>query len=168
MADLLEATEDRIVRKISGVDRTFLCLTAYDRADLLRADLTKRQESRVARKQKLIENLKLAGITGEQMFTELEAFDGEYPETASEQDWITFVNDPLNEVSILVRSLNTYGPEAESIAKKTAITLTDKATLCGLSVMTRSETTAPNPQTAPTCYETTAPETSTGEKPTVS
>src|SRR5436853_399166 len=44
MADILEATEDRIVRKVLGEDRTFLILTAYDRADLLREDLEQRQK----------------------------------------------------------------------------------------------------------------------------
>jgi hypothetical protein len=174
MSDIIEATEDRIVRKVAGTDRTFLIVDAYDRAALLRDDLEQRRSARAARKLKLIENLKLAEIKGEQMYAELESFDDNDPEHVTEQDWITLVNDPMWEVAILTRSLaKTYPDEAEAIAKASRLNLADKARLCGLSVVEQrskgeaEETSDPNPSTPTTLGTYGTPATSsTGEKPT--
>ncbi len=158
MSDILEVTETKIVRPVNGVERTFTFLNAYDRAELLRSDLKRRQDARAARKAKLIENLKLAGITGEVMFSELENFDSQFPETADEQDWITLVNNPLEEVAIYAVSLaKVYNGESEAIAKEAALPLADKAKICGLTIVVRKEeaTPDPNPQT-PAVYTTPA------------
>jgi hypothetical protein len=168
--DLLEALEDRIVRKIAGKDATFVFLSARDRADLLREDLKQRKAAHKERRDEVLANLTAAGITGEQMFAELETHADNAPSTVTEQDWITFVNDPLNEQAIYSLSLKeVHGDKAEELASKARLTLGDKAKLCGLVVMT--EPAAPEGQpdpnlNPPPAYGTTGT-TSTGSTPAV-
>lgn len=153
--DLLEATQDRIIRKVSGEDRTFCYLTARERADLLRADLERRKKEHKERRQEVLDNLTAAGITGEQMFAELEHHADLAPKTVTEQDWIDFVNDVLNEQDILIASLRrVHGADAEKIAEAVNISLSDKAAICGLSVVSAKQgTTDPN-QPIPASYQT--------------
>ena len=146
--DIVTATEDHLVKKVNGGDRKFSFLCAYDRAELLRADLA-------FRKQKLIDNFKLAKIDGEPLLGELERFD-ETP--INENTWIKFVGNILNEHSILVASLaKTYPNDAEAIAKSSTITLEEKAKICGLILVDRKpegkpeDTPDPNSKT-PTPY----------------
>lgn len=167
MSDVLKVTETSITRDVAGEKRVFAFLTAYDRAELLRADLEQRQKARAEKKKNLLENLKLAGITGETMFAELENFDAQYPETVNEEDWITLVNSPLAEIDIYTKSLKAY-PEAEAIAKGARLSIEDKAKICGLSIVTRQAegTPDPNPST-PAVYGIPAQDNSTGPKPSV-
>ncbi len=167
MSDLLEATETHVDSTVDGTTRKFLFLCAYDRAEILRADLKRRQEGRDERKKKLVENLKLAGIEKEQMFAELETFDDQYPEEVTEQDWINFVNSPLNDVTILEASLaKTYPDDAPAIAKKARLTLAEKAKVCGLVVASAQPDGDADPNApAPTAvYGTPAAESSTGQE----
>lgn len=159
--DLLEATHDSIVRKVNGKDCTFRFLSAYDRAELLRADLKRRQEAWKERRQRLIDNLTLSGITGEKMFNELEHFEDQTPTSATIQDWIDFVNDNTNEVAILEASLrHNHGDAAKELSEKATVSMSDRAEICGLKV--GEEKPDPNPE-IPAAYSTPG-ETSTGSK----
>jgi hypothetical protein len=165
--DLLEATQPDVKRRIGDTDCTFKLLTAYDRAELLRADLAERQAAWKSQRAELVENLKLAEITGAQAFTELENFRESAPQSVTEQDWIDYVNDPTKEVLILAASLReTHGDKAEGLARRARLSLTEKAIICGLQIIAREqETTDPNPQTAiPSSYGTPE-QTSTGSTP---
>ena len=161
--DLLEATESEIERNVGGVLRKFVRLDSYDRAELLRADLKRRQDERPARKQKLIENLDLAGISGETKFAELEKFDDEFPTKVTDEDWFRIVNDPLCECAIYEASLKkSYTPEeAAEIAKKTTLDIADKAKLVGLPVITRKadDENPPMAPSIPPTFSTPAPTT---------
>lgn len=146
--DLIEATERSIVRKIDGRECTFSFLTAYDRATLMRGDLLRRREAwqgeRQRRRELLIENLKLAGISGEQMFAELEAFEDREPRAATERDWIAYVNALENELDIFAASLRpAHGDEAEALARRACLTLEDKARVCGLEIVDREQPAEP-------------------------
>jgi hypothetical protein len=141
LSDIIEATEDSLTLKVVGEDRTFVFLSAYDRAELLRADRKKRRDA-------LAENLKTSGISGVEYFGELQRFD---EERSTEDTWIGFVNDPEREYDIAAVSLKiTYNGEAEKIAKRVKLRLADKAKICGLVMTTREtrETTDPNLKTA--------------------
>lgn len=165
---LLEDTETKITRPVDGKDRDFVFLNAYDRAELLRADLQKRLEARAVRKQKLVDNLKLAGIGGEQMYAELEAFDEKDPVDVTDEDWVNFVNSPLTIVEFYRASLaKTYGDEAAAIAKQVMpMPVADIAKIAGLQLVTRSaDQVDENPQgpAFPATYsETPAPGIETG------
>jgi hypothetical protein len=156
--DLLEATESELKRKVGREDCTFSLLTAYDRANLLRADLEERRAAHKAQREELLANLKAAEITGAQAFEELESFRERTPQTATETDWIVFVNDPTKEMQLYAASLKpTHGDRSEELAKRARLSLIDKAAICGLSIVTPKdeETPDPNPQTAiPTSYGT--------------
>jgi hypothetical protein len=159
--DLIEATRDRVDRSVNGVACTFKFLTAYDRAELLRQDLVRRQKEWTARRDRLIENLKLSGVTGEQMFTELERFEDQTPQTATIHDWIEFVNDPMNEPTIFESSLrHKHGEDAKQLAKDAVIPLDLKAEICGLQLRgdEPKEKETPDPNQVPAAYSTT-PET---------
>jgi hypothetical protein len=157
--DLLEATSAELKRKVGDVECTFKQLTAYDRAELLRADLLERQAAWKAQRAELVANLKESGIDGEQMFAELETFRERCPYRATELDWINFCNDPTKEVPIFAASLHdAHGAHAEELARKARITLNDKAQICGLSVETKKDDLDPNPMApTPTAYGTTGP-----------
>jgi hypothetical protein len=145
--DLLEATSAELKRKVGDVECTFKQLTAYDRAELLRADLLERQAAWKAQRAELVANLKESGIDGEQMFAELETFRERCPYRATELD------------SIFAASLHdAHGAHAEELARKARITLNDKAQICGLSVETKKDDLDPNPMApTPTAYGTTGP-----------
>jgi hypothetical protein len=161
--DLLEATSAELKRKVGDVECTFKQLTAYDRAELLRADLLERQAAWKAQRAELVANLKESGIDGEQMFAELETFRERCPYRATEQDWILFCNDPTKELLIFAAALHdAHGAHAEELARKARLSLNDKAELCGLSVGGDKEDPDPNP-TAP-AYGTPG-QNSTGPKP---
>lgn len=143
--DLIEATEDRIVRKIGGQDYTFHFLTAHDRAELLRADLATRQAAWKSRRERLIENMELAKLDGPQRFAQLEDFEDQTPQSVSLMDWIEYVNSPINEVAIFERSLKpAHGEKAGELAKLAIISIEDKAKLCGL-VVPKEEKNASKP-----------------------
>lgn len=165
MTDILEVTETQIIRKVAGVDRTFVFLNAYDRAELLRDDLKARQDAHNYRKEKVRDNLKFAGMEKDAIYQELTVFDNDYPESATEEDWINLVNNPLNEIAIYTKSLSkTHEKDAADISKNVSLTLSDKAKICGLTVVNRqekSETTDPNPPTG-TAYSIPAQPDSTG------
>jgi hypothetical protein len=164
--DLLEATQPDVKRRIGDTDCTFKLLTAYDRAELLRAVLAERQAAWKAQRAELVENLKLAEITGAQAFTELENFREQSPQSVTEQDWIHYVNDPTKEPAIFTAALrDAHGDKAEGLAKKARLTMGEKAIICGLQVLTPEDAPDPNSQTAiPKSYGT--PETnSTGSTP---
>jgi hypothetical protein len=166
--DLLEATQTSLTRKVGNEDCTFSFLTAYDRAELLRTDLAERKAAWKAERAELVENLKAAGIEGPQAFQELESYRERCPQSATETDWIMLANDPTREVAIFTASLKpVHGEKAEELAKRARLSLSDKAVICGLSVVApekseAQETTDPNSDTAiPNGYGTPAT-TSTG------
>lgn len=170
MSDILAATETSITRQINGQSCVFGFLNAYDRAELLRDDLKRRQDARTARKEKLIQNLRLGEVTGMDMVAELEAFDNQFPEEVTEQDWVNLVNNPLNEMTIYTRCLAKSDPEhAEELAKHASLPIADKAKLCGLSVVTKKQEEPgqydPNRSTAAEVYQTPQPENSIGSPP---
>lgn len=166
MSDILEVTETFITRSVNGKPYKFRFLSAYDRAEMLRADLKRRQDLHAEHREKLIGNLKLSGINGEQMFAELEEFDHSKPTGADENDWIRLVNDVIYGVEIFQRSLSEYGAEAEAIAKATVLPLSDKAKICGLSVFTQAQGGgSQDPPFRPDQTYSSTPPSSTGEKP---
>ncbi len=157
--DLLEATESTIKRKVGAQECTFTILNAYDRAELLRPEIQLRDEAVKAEREKLLANLKAAGIEGEQAFTELETFRERSPRGATESDWIDLANDPTKEVAIFTASLRAvHGAQADELAKLARLTLMDKAKLMGLGPKEPEKegaTPDPNPQPAiPTSYGT--------------
>ena len=168
--DLLEATEFEIKRHVGGRECTFRFLTANDRAELLRTDLKERQDAWRAERAELIENLKLAGIEGGQMFAELETFRERRPYRATESDWLVFINDPTKEVALFTASLRpVHGDEAETLAKQSRLSMEDKAKICGVAVkqpeesddapddkLDDAETPDPN-ERIPASYGTTGP-----------
>ncbi len=161
--DLLEATSAELKRRVGDVDCTFKQLTAYDRAELLRADLKERQEAWKAQRAELVANLKESGIEGEQMFAELETFRERCPYRATEQDWILFCNDPTKEVLIFSAALNGT-PNAGELAKNARLSLPDKAAICGLFVGGDKEEETPDPNPTAPAYGTPG-QNSTGQKP---
>lgn len=178
MPDLLEITETEITRHVAGVERKFKLLSGYERAELLRADLAARQELHRQHKAKLVENLKLANMTGPDAFTELEEFDRSYPTGATDVDWEIFVNNALNEVAIYTVSLSGCGAEAEAVAKQASLSLADKAKICGLTVTKREPPAAaaaaavqggaPDPTNPTAVYATLPPPGSIGQAPSPS
>lgn len=169
MTDLPTLTEDRITRSVEGVERVFVFLNAYDRAELLRSDLKRRQALHAEHKQRLIENLKLAGISGEAMFAELHSFDQQYPESSREYNWFDWLNDVTNDPQLFEVSLKkTYNGEAEQIAKSAFLQLADKAKIAGVKYDPKEVSEdKPNPNSpTPAVYSTIpAPENSTGQNP---
>ena len=170
--DILEATEDRLTKMIDGKERVLLYLSTYDRAELLRGDLKRRQEHWQRRRERLAQTLKDAGVEPVQVASELFSFDEHEPIDATEQDWIAFVTSELNVPTIVAKSLEkTYPGEGEALSREVALTLAQRAAICGLSMTTRgdapSEDPDPNSQ-RPATYSTPAPMTSTGEGPQTS
>lgn len=161
MSDITEATESSLKKLVGAVECTFNYLTAYDRAELLRADLKARRDEWDAGRAQLLADLDASGIEGPQKFTELQAYAENRPLRTSEADWISFVNDPLNEPAICETSLRSTHKDASDLAKKARLSLAEKAKICGLALIT-VEDSDPNP--TPPAYGT-GDQNSTGAKP---
>ncbi len=125
-------------------------LSSYDRAHLL-GEQRKRQREQMAR------TLADAGITGADLFATLNEFDATI---IGQQHWIAYVNDIGNEPDILRAALRgaVASDEIEKVILDIDLPIEMKATICGLSMVTRSaaggategETNDPNLNPPPT------------------
>lgn len=143
MADILEATATPDTVTIDGKSYPLHELTVYDRADLMALD-------RKARKALLVENLKTAGVSPEDFFQTLQAFDSR---RAKELDWIDFVNCVESEPDIFARSLEKSAPgQGKDLVAKLALAGDDilrlKAQITGLSIVTPEATSTAAPADA--------------------
>lgn len=170
MSDIVEVTEDRITRMVNGANRVFILINAYDRGEILRADLKRRRERHAERRARLLENLKLAGITGDSMFAELHNLDQQFPEDTREQNWFDWLNDPTNDVELFTVSLRkTYPGDASELAKLVVLPLEDKAKISGVRLVDKPTASPENPDPnsrTPAVYSMTPEaENSTGARP---
>jgi hypothetical protein len=62
-----------------------------------------------ARRERMVENLKLAGVTGESLYAELEAFDVEPPSYSA---WVQYVNSEDGQNDLHLRGLRRLNPSA--------------------------------------------------------
>lgn len=146
MSDILEATADHLQHVVDGTEYRFDFLNVYDRAELLRVDLKRRQDAHVERKAKLIENLKLAGIEKAEMFNELEHFDDQYPTEATEDDWVRFCQSPSNAILIHETSLRSVPKDQRrSVAEKTFMPLAKFVRIVGLTISEKRDEADPKP-----------------------
>lgn len=172
MADVIDATETKITRKVEGAEHDFAFLNAYDRAELMRADLAQRVGEWEDRRKRLLNNLEQSGVIEPgQKLSELETFEERWPRpnATTEFDWINFVNDIRNEPLIFARSLAKFcSGDAEAMAKLVRLPLADKAKICGLTIVDKpAGQEHPNPE-APANLTYTIPEansTGAGLKP---
>lgn len=105
--DIVSATTTSITEKVLGVDRTFVYLNTYNKAQIIR-------EMRAQAKAKMLDNLKTAGASPEQIAVDLNAFDADPP-----SDWIDFVTEYEGMTYALQLSLDkSYPGEGKKISQE--------------------------------------------------
>jgi hypothetical protein len=143
MSDLIEVAAGPIKEKIAGTEYVFEELSLYEKAALLIAERDKRRQQK-------IENLKLAGVPGEQIYVELENFDEEAAKKFGDAKWIEFINTMPGQLVAFKASLaRNYPDRADELSKQikwpNELRLKIAAHICGLTI-TRPEPPPPDEQ----------------------